>query len=95
LFYLRAFIFGLSEDQGKNAVDRHCRQLFLKAESRRLGKTIMFVKGNGPIVFSDSSEDEKSQEDDEMESLKTEIGEEDASEVKDENKQANKRLKVA
>jgi len=59
----------LSEDQGKNAVDRHCRQLFLKAESRRLGKTIMFVKGNGPIVFSDSSEDEKSQEDDEMESL--------------------------
>nr|XP_016938996.1 ribonuclease P protein subunit p30 isoform X1 [Drosophila suzukii] len=90
-----AFIFGLSEDQGKNAVDRHCRQLFLKAESRRLGKTIMFVKGNGPIVFSDSSEDEKSQEDDEMESLKTEIGEEDASEVKDENKQANKRLKVA
>ncbi|XP_037707944.1 ribonuclease P protein subunit p30 [Drosophila subpulchrella] len=90
-----AFIFGLSEDQGKNAVDRHCRQLFLKAESRRLGKTIMFVKGNGPIVFSDSSEDEKSQEDDEMESLKTEIGEEDESEVKDENKQANKRLKVA
>ncbi|KAM8717064.1 hypothetical protein ACLKA7_003864 [Drosophila subpalustris] len=36
-----AFIFGLSEDQGKNAIDRFCRQLFLRAESRRLGKTII------------------------------------------------------
>ncbi|KAH8352404.1 hypothetical protein KR084_003948 [Drosophila pseudotakahashii] len=88
-----AFIFGLSEDQGKNAVDRHCRQLFLKAESRRVGKTIMFVKGNGPIVFSDSSEDDE--EDDEMNDLQTEMGEEGESEVKYENKQANKRLKVA
>ncbi|XP_016968673.1 ribonuclease P protein subunit p30 [Drosophila biarmipes] len=87
-----AFIFGLSEDQGKNAVDRHCRQLFLKAESRRLGKTIMFVKGNGPVAFSDSSEDEKSEGDDEMESLKAE---EDDAEVEDEKRPANKRLKVA
>ncbi|XP_017046104.1 ribonuclease P protein subunit p30 [Drosophila ficusphila] len=90
-----AYIFGLSEDQGKNAVDRHCRQLFLKAESRRLGKTIMFVKGNGPIVFSDSSEDDQSESDDEMEGLKSELGEENESEINDDNKQANKRLKVA
>ncbi|KAH8328446.1 hypothetical protein KR067_009565 [Drosophila pandora] len=80
-----AFIFGLSEDQGKNAVDRNCRQLFLKAESRRLGKTIMFVRGNGPIVFSDSSEAEG---DHEMEDLQTELN--DTSE----NNQPNKRLKV-
>ncbi|XP_017131749.1 ribonuclease P protein subunit p30 [Drosophila elegans] len=90
-----AFIFGLSEDQGKNAVDRHCRQLFLRAESRRIGKTIMFVKGNGPIVFSGSSEDDHSEGDDEMEGLETQIGEEDESEIKNENKQSNKRLKMA
>ncbi|XP_013102868.2 ribonuclease P protein subunit p30 [Stomoxys calcitrans] len=57
-----SFIFGLSEDQGKCAIDRFCRQLFLRAESRRLGKTIMFVKSSGPIVFSDSSSE--SEEDD-------------------------------
>ncbi|EDX03193.1 ribonuclease P protein subunit p30 [Drosophila simulans] len=90
-----AFIFGLSEDQGKNAVDRHCRQLFLKAESRRLGKTIMFVKGNGPIIYSDSSEDEKSTEDDEMKGLKPQIGKADAFEVKDGTEHVIKRLKVA
>ncbi|KAH8378285.1 hypothetical protein KR093_010524, partial [Drosophila rubida] len=61
-----AFIFGLSEDQGKNAINRFGRQLFLRAESRRLGKTIMFVKGNGPIVFSDS---ESGEEDNEMDTL--------------------------
>ncbi|XP_005184935.1 ribonuclease P protein subunit p30 [Musca domestica] len=53
-----SFIFGLSEDQGKCAIDRFCRQLFLRAESRRIGKTIMFVKSSGPIVFSDSSSSE-------------------------------------
>ncbi|EDW77262.1 uncharacterized protein Dwil_GK18180 [Drosophila willistoni] len=58
-----AFIFGLSEDQGKNAINRNCRQLFLRAESRRLGKTIMFVKSHGPIVFSDTSEEEMSEGD--------------------------------
>ncbi|XP_017088854.2 ribonuclease P protein subunit p30 [Drosophila bipectinata] len=80
-----AYIFGLSEDQGKNAVDRNCRKLFLKAESRRMGKTIMFVKGNGPIVFSDSSEAEDDQE---MEDLQAELNE------TRENNQPNKRLKV-
>ncbi|XP_064540948.1 ribonuclease P protein subunit p30 [Drosophila montana] len=89
-----AFIFGLSEDQGKNAIDRSCRQLFLRAESRRLGKTIMFVKGEGPIVFSDSSDDNRSEEekDDEMDALVTEAPTE---EDERENSQANKRLKVA
>ncbi|XP_054742832.1 ribonuclease P protein subunit p30 [Anastrepha obliqua] len=53
-----AYIFGLSEDQGKNAVDKACRQLFLRAESRRIGKTIMFVKASGPVVLSDSSDEE-------------------------------------
>ncbi|XP_023304446.2 ribonuclease P protein subunit p30 [Lucilia cuprina] len=52
-----SFIFGLSEDQGKCAIDRFCRQLFLRAESRRVGKTVMFVKASGPVVFSDSSSD--------------------------------------
>lgn len=104
MFSPRAFIFGLSEDQGKKAVDRHCRQLFLKAESRRLGKTIMYVKGSGPIVFSDSSDDSQSDsQDDEMEgSVKEELDEEDdgdngdnGDEEEEENKPANKRLKIA
>ncbi|KAM8717065.1 hypothetical protein ACLKA7_003864 [Drosophila subpalustris] len=70
-----AFIFGLSEDQGKNAIDRFCRQLFLRAESRRLGKTIMFVKSKGPIVFSDSSDDnnESAEEGDEMDVLTNDV----------------------
>ncbi|EDW03977.1 ribonuclease P protein subunit p30 [Drosophila grimshawi] len=81
-----AFIFGLSEDQGKNAIDRFCRQLFLRAESRRMGKTIMFVKSKGPIVFSDSSD--SNQSDDEMDALaiKMEDGE---------NSPAKKRLKIS
>lgn len=92
--FCSAFIFGLSEDQGKNAIDRSCRQLFLRAESRRLGKTIMFVKGEGPIVFSDSSDDNQSEEEntDEMDALVTEAATE---EDERENSQANKRLKVA
>ncbi|XP_073822473.1 ribonuclease P protein subunit Rpp30 [Musca autumnalis] len=61
-----SFIFGLSEDQGKCAIDRFCRQLFLRAESRRIGKTIMFVKSTGPIVFSDSSSSEGEEEEDEI-----------------------------
>lgn len=38
----------------------------LFTESRRLGKTIMFVKASGPVVFSDSSdsEDEEIEEQD-------------------------------
>jgi len=75
-------------------VDGHCRELFLKAEARRLGKTIMFLKGNGPIIYSDSSEDEKSTED-EMKGLKPQIGKADAFEVKDGTEHAIKRLKVA
>lgn len=30
-FLSRSFIFGLSEDQGKCAIDRFCRKLFLRA----------------------------------------------------------------
>ncbi|XP_022227238.2 ribonuclease P protein subunit p30 [Drosophila obscura] len=91
-----AFIFGLSEDQGKNAVDRFCRQIFLRAESRRLGKTIMFVKGNGPIVFSDSSEDDQSEaEGDEMDAIVTEMSKDGQDEEQTEIKPPNKRLKVA
>ncbi|XP_018796847.1 PREDICTED: ribonuclease P protein subunit p30 [Bactrocera latifrons] len=51
-----AYIFGLSEDQGKNAVNKACRQLFLRAQGRRIGKTFMFVRSTGPVVFSDSSD---------------------------------------
>ncbi|SPP81976.1 ribonuclease P protein subunit p30 [Drosophila guanche] len=90
-----AFIFGLSEDQGKNAVDRFCRQIFLRAESRRLGKTIMFVKGNGPIVFSDSSDENQSEEeDDEMDGVVTEMSKDGEDEQETDIKPANKRLKV-
>ncbi|XP_001357464.2 ribonuclease P protein subunit p30 [Drosophila pseudoobscura] len=88
-----AFIFGLSEDQGKNAVDRFCRQIFLRAESRRLGKTIMFVKGNGPIVFSD--DDQSGAEDDEMDGLGTEMSKDVQNEEQTEIKPPIKRLKVA
>lgn len=89
-----AFIFGLSEDQGKNAIDRNCRQLFLRAESRRLGKTIMFVKGKGPIVFSDSSDDGQSDKDDEeMDAIATELAED--GEDGESTVQANKRLKMS
>ncbi|XP_017154955.1 ribonuclease P protein subunit p30 [Drosophila miranda] len=88
-----AFIFGLSEDQGKNAVDRFCRQIFLRAESRRLGKTIMFVKGNGPIVFSD--DDQSGAEDDEMNGLGTEMSKDGQNEEQTELKPPIKRLKVA
>lgn len=88
-----AFIFGLSEDQGKNAIDRFCRQLYLRAESRRLGKTIMFVKGKGPIVFSDSSDDNESDKDDEMDSIVTELAED--TEDSESTGQANKRLKMS
>ncbi|EDW36855.1 GL25831 [Drosophila persimilis] len=88
-----AFIFGLSEDQGKNAVDRFCRQIFLRAESRRLGKTIMFVKGSGPIVFSD--DDQSGAEDDEMDGLGTEMSKDVQNEEQNEIKPPIKRLKVA
>ncbi|XP_068146249.1 ribonuclease P protein subunit p30 [Drosophila tropicalis] len=64
-----AFIFGLSEDQGKNAINRNCRQLFLRAESRRLGKTIMFVKSQGPVVFSETSEEDMSEPDVEIKNV--------------------------
>ncbi|XP_011186784.2 ribonuclease P protein subunit p30 [Zeugodacus cucurbitae] len=76
-----AYIFGLSEDQGKNAVNKACRQLFLKAQARRIGKTVMFIRSTGPIVFSDSSDsadDESEQEadddSDENEELENEFG---------------------
>lgn len=94
LFIYSAFIFGLSEDLGKNAIDRFCRQLYLRAESRRLGKTIMFVKGNGPIVFSDSSDDNESDKDDnEMDSIVTEFAED--TEESESTGHANKRLKMS
>lgn len=90
----RSYIFGLSENQGKNAIDRFCRQLFLRAESRRLGKTIMFVKCKGPIVFSDSSDESDEELADEMDTLTKETAsEEETGEI--ESSQANKRLKVA
>ncbi|KAH8402989.1 hypothetical protein KR222_002364 [Zaprionus bogoriensis] len=92
-----AFIFGLSEDQGKNAIDRHCRQLFLRAESRRLGKTIMFVKGKGPIVYSDSSDDsesDKEEEQEELNDLVTDLAQ-DSEQSDGQEQQAHKRLKLA
>ncbi|XP_036347806.1 ribonuclease P protein subunit p30-like [Rhagoletis pomonella] len=58
-----SYIFGLSEDQGKNAVDKSCRQLFLRAESRRIGKTIMTLKASGPVMFSNISEEKEEMHD--------------------------------
>uniref|UniRef100_A0ABK9MJZ5 Uncharacterized protein n=1 Tax=Glossina morsitans morsitans TaxID=37546 RepID=A0ABK9MJZ5_GLOMM len=52
-----SFIFSLSKDQANCAINRFGRQLFLRAECRRLGKTIMVIKTCGPVVFSDSSEE--------------------------------------
>ncbi|TDG44502.1 hypothetical protein AWZ03_009080 [Drosophila navojoa] len=89
-----SYIFGLSENQGKNTIDRFCRQLFLRAESRRLGKTIMFVKSIGPIVFSDSSDESDEELADEMDTLVKETVCEEEPEGR-ESSQANKRLKVA
>uniref|UniRef100_A0A1A9WW04 Uncharacterized protein n=1 Tax=Glossina brevipalpis TaxID=37001 RepID=A0A1A9WW04_9MUSC len=61
-----AFIFSLSKDQAKCAINRFGRQLFLRAECRRLGKTIMFIKASGPVVFSDSSEEDELKSDTEI-----------------------------
>ncbi|XP_055918663.1 ribonuclease P protein subunit p30 [Eupeodes corollae] len=84
-----ALIFGLSEDQGKNSIGSTCRQLVLRAEARRLGKTIMFAKGAGPICLSSSS-GESSSEEDEMEGGKNESGDDDD----DMNEQPNKKKKL-
>lgn len=72
-------IFGLSEEQGKNAIGSNCRKLLLNAESRRAGKTFFIMTAKGPIVFS-SSEDEGSDddedsalEDDAMEGIELEL----------------------
>ncbi|TMW49076.1 hypothetical protein DOY81_005851 [Sarcophaga bullata] len=101
-----SFIFGLSEDQGKCAIDRFCRQLFLRAESRRLGKTIMFVKASGPVVFSDSSDSDCNEENDgdqveehmqtEQDVIKFKDSDSDMSDQKDSNdeQQPNKKKKM-
>lgn len=69
-------LFGMSEEQGKNAIGSNCRKLLLNAGSRRAGKTFFVMTAKGPIVFSSSeeenSEDEDSAlEDDEMDGLET------------------------
>lgn len=54
----------------------------------------MFVKGKGPIVFSDSSDDNESDKDeDEMDSIVTEFAED--TEESESTGHANKRLKMS
>ncbi|XP_055849773.1 ribonuclease P protein subunit p30 [Episyrphus balteatus] len=72
-----ALIFGLSEDQGKNAIGSTCRQLVLRAESRRIGKTIMFAKGAGPICLSSSSSESSSEEEEDDENKNEDVNDDD------------------
>ncbi|XP_037959861.1 ribonuclease P protein subunit p30 [Teleopsis dalmanni] len=62
-----SLIFGFSEDQGKCAINRYGRQLFLKACARRIGKTFMYIKGSGPVVFSIYGEDDAISDEEDME----------------------------
>lgn len=57
-------IFGLSEEQGKSAIQTLSRSLLIKAEARRHGKTVMFVKQ--VECSSDESDDKSSDSDEEM-----------------------------
>lgn len=87
-----ALIFGLSEDQGKNSIGSSCRQLVLRAESRRIGKTIMFAKGAGPICLSSSSGESSSEEEENEEDENGKV-ESDGNDD-DMNEQPNKKKKL-
>lgn len=61
-------IFGLSEEQSKSAISHTCRRVLLRAESRRLGKTVMYVRnvvgaGNDSDEADDVVDDEEEEED--------------------------------
>lgn len=66
-------IFGLSEEQSKSAISHTCRRALLKAESRRLGKTVMFVRNVGApdntsdeeVYGEDRDDDDDEEEEDE------------------------------
>lgn len=55
----RGLIFGLSEEQSKNAISHTCRRVLLKAESRRYGKTVMVVRNVGGLVQEDDEDSEE------------------------------------
>lgn len=64
----RGLIFGLSEEQSKSAISHTCRRVLLKAESRRYGKTVMYVKNvssKGSKAAANDSGDEDQDEDEE------------------------------
>lgn len=70
-------LFGLSEEQGKNAIGSNCRKLLLNAGSRRAGKTFFIMTAKGPIVFSSSEEEDSDEdsalEDDAMEGIELDL----------------------
>lgn len=52
-------LFGLSEEQAKHSIKGQCQKLVLKAEGRRHGKTIIYIK-EADEIQNDSSDDEAS-----------------------------------
>ncbi|GBP17624.1 hypothetical protein EVAR_69219_1 [Eumeta japonica] len=84
----RSFIFGLSEDQG------NVQLTDLSKAVLRAGKTIMFVKASGPVVFSDSSDssaedDETNKQDNTAQSRNTKFSNNES-----DNEQPNKKKKL-
>lgn len=57
-------MFGLSEEQSKNAISNVCRSILQKAEGRRSGKTVVFAKN-----WLQQSSDEDSNLDDSDDSM--------------------------
>lgn len=63
----------MSEEQSKSSISHTCRRVLLKAESRRYGKTVMYVKNvnvkpmqdEDDIDADDDEEDDDEEDDDE------------------------------
>lgn len=56
--YYRGRLFGLSEEQSKSSISGLCRNMLLKAESRRHGKTIIYIKEDDNHLYDDHSSSE-------------------------------------
>lgn len=48
-------LFGLSEEQSKGSISILCRNMLLKAEGRRHGKTIIYIKQGTEMQIDDQS----------------------------------------
>lgn len=56
------WIFGLSEEQSKDAICGKTRRLIIAAETRRLGTSMVYVKQLNDLEMNDSDEEEGSEE---------------------------------